>query len=99
MSGDRNRQMNLIDLTKYPGPEADPVQMKEILVHTDTTTHNVRLLMLFSVNFVVIQSTADKSMSDCRLKSTSTYPYMYSSIIHKKKKKGGNNHVGQLHND
>ncbi|GFS04808.1 F-box/WD repeat-containing protein 9 [Elysia marginata] len=59
VTGDRNRQMNLIDLTKYPGPEADPGQTKDLLKYTDATTHKGWIWTLDSVDNMIFTGAWD----------------------------------------
>ncbi|BFY99912.1 hypothetical protein BsWGS_02951 [Bradybaena similaris] len=37
--GDRSRTLNLIDFSKYPGPDSDEVQMQDMLCHSDRVVH------------------------------------------------------------
>ncbi|CAG5119883.1 unnamed protein product [Candidula unifasciata] len=37
--GDRSRTLNLIDFSKYSGPDSDEVQMQDMLCHTDRVVH------------------------------------------------------------
>ncbi|KAK3790250.1 hypothetical protein RRG08_034814 [Elysia crispata] len=73
VSGDRNRQMNLIDLTKYSGPEVDPVPMKDLLMHGDTTTHNGWIWTIDSVDNMIFTGAWDMHVrqfdagADCKM--------------------------------
>ncbi|XP_059149368.1 F-box/WD repeat-containing protein 9-like [Physella acuta] len=76
VSGDRNRSLNLIDLTKYPGPAATDDQMKDMLVHSNTVSHEGWIWSITSVGNDVITGSWDTSIrmfdagADCKLVSS-----------------------------
>ncbi|GFN90348.1 F-box/WD repeat-containing protein 9 [Plakobranchus ocellatus] len=59
VSGDRNRDLNLIDLTKYPGPAAGSAQKEDMLVHADRTTHNGWIWTVDSVDNMILTGAWD----------------------------------------
>lgn len=59
VTGDRNRQMNLIDLRKYSGSGADSEQIKDLLKHADTTTHNGWIWTIDSVDNMIFTGAWD----------------------------------------
>ncbi|CAL1539616.1 unnamed protein product [Lymnaea stagnalis] len=58
LSGDRNRSLNFIDLTKYPGSGASEEQMREMLIHSDKS-HEGWIWCITSVGNKVITGSWD----------------------------------------
>ncbi|XP_013079275.2 F-box/WD repeat-containing protein 9-like isoform X1 [Biomphalaria glabrata] len=62
VAGDRNRSLNLIDLTKYPGNQASEEQIKEMLVHSNKTAHEGWIWSITSVDKKVITGCWDNQI-------------------------------------
>ncbi|KAH9498493.1 hypothetical protein Btru_007648 [Bulinus truncatus] len=59
VAGDRNRSLNFINLSKYPGYHADEEQMKEMLVHSNKTAHEGWIWSIASVGSKVFTGSWD----------------------------------------
>ncbi|KAH9498492.1 F-box/WD repeat-containing protein 9 [Bulinus truncatus] len=60
--GDRNRSLNLIDLTKYPGADADDEKKKQMLVNSNKTAHEGWIWSIASLGSKVITGSWDNQI-------------------------------------